>query len=79
VRRSCGEYLPAPVAGQRFFQGVLGGTMHFVPDEKVIPIQPSYVFAEFEDGHIAGAMLRRPGSTGWSTVAGPAVRHRTDL
>jgi len=36
------------------YEGVLGGTMRF---NDVVLLQPSFVFAEFEDGHIGGAML----------------------
>jgi hypothetical protein len=36
------------------YHAVLGGTMFF---EDVLILSPSFVFASFEDGHIAGAML----------------------
>jgi len=36
------------------YEGVLGGTMRF---NEIVLLQPSFVFAEFDDGHIDGAML----------------------
>ncbi len=36
------------------YEAVLGGTMFF---EDIVLLQPSFVFARFEDGHIGGAML----------------------
>jgi len=36
------------------YKAVLGGTMSF---NDIVLLQPSFVFAEFEDGHIGGAML----------------------
>ena len=31
--------------------------MYILPGEKIVLLQPPYVFAEFEDGHIGGTML----------------------
>jgi hypothetical protein len=36
------------------YKAVLGGTMGF---EGIVVLRPPFVFAEFEDGHIAGTML----------------------
>ena len=36
------------------YEAVLGGTMSF---DDIVLLQPSFVFARFEDGHIEGAML----------------------
>jgi hypothetical protein len=36
------------------YAGVLGGTMRF---NDVVLLRPSFAFAEFDDGHIDGAML----------------------
>lgn len=36
------------------YRGVLGGTMGF---HEIILLTPSFAFADFEDGHIGGAML----------------------
>ncbi|HYM80893.1 MAG TPA: hypothetical protein VEY91_05725 [Candidatus Limnocylindria bacterium] len=42
-------------------EGVLGGTMAFVPGEEILLFSPHYAFAAFEDGHIGGHMLLRFG------------------
>lgn len=38
------------------FPGVHGGTMYFVP-ESIVLLQPHFVFAKFEDGHIGGSIF----------------------
>jgi len=38
------------------FKGVLGGTMDFV-ENSITLLSPQWVYAEFEDGHIAGRCL----------------------
>jgi hypothetical protein len=39
------------------YRGIQGGTMFILPDEAIVLLKPPYVFAEFEDGHVGGAML----------------------
>jgi hypothetical protein len=51
------------------FRGVLGGTMYIVPDEKIVLLNPPYVFAEFEDGHIGGTMLVE-----YTVLPGPQIQ-----
>jgi hypothetical protein len=39
------------------FEGVLGGTMRILSPDSIVLLQGGWVFAVFEDGHIAGSML----------------------
>jgi hypothetical protein len=39
------------------FEGTLGGTFGFYDPDSIYVLTPRWVFARFEDGHIAGAML----------------------
>lgn len=52
------------------YPGVLGGTMRF---NDIVLLQPSFAFAEFDDGHIDGAMLLEyavvdPGRVSWKRL-----------
>ena len=52
------------------YPGVLGGTMSF---SEVLLLKPPFAFAEFEDGHIGGAMLLEydvvdPGRVKWKRL-----------
>jgi hypothetical protein len=51
------------------FHSVLGGTMYIVPDDKIVLLNPPYVFAEFEDGHIGGTMLVE-----YTVLPGPQIQ-----
>lgn len=39
------------------FEGTLGGTMGFYIEENITVLNDRWVYARFEDGHIAGSML----------------------
>ena len=39
------------------FEGTLGGTMGFYTEEDIHVLNDRWVFARFEDGHVAGEML----------------------
>jgi hypothetical protein len=52
------------------YEGVLGGTMSF---DEVLLLKPPFAFAEFDDGHIDGAMLLEyaivdPGRAKWKRL-----------
>jgi hypothetical protein len=54
------------------YEGVLGGTMHFVPGESHV-LSDRWVFATFEDGHVNGHMLLEyevsdDGSVSWQVI-----------
>jgi hypothetical protein len=54
------------------YDGVLGGTMRFVPSESVV-LTNRWVFATFEDGHVSGHMLLEysvsdQGEIGWRVI-----------
>jgi len=53
------------------FEPVLGGTMFFPPSEIVL-LQPPYVFAGAEDGHVGGRLLLR-----YQVLGDRSVRWRT--
>lgn len=55
------------------FDGVLGGTMGFHTTDNMYLLSERWVFAQFDDGHIAGSMLleykvREDGSVAWEVL-----------
>lgn len=56
------------------YKGILGGTMNFYDDSKIWVLTKRWVFAYFEDGHVAGYLLleyevTQGGKITWKTVA----------
>ncbi|GAB6109145.1 hypothetical protein [Fusibacter bizertensis] len=53
-------------------KGVLGGTMHWVPENSIL-LTDKFVFASFEDGHVAGFALLQysfegQGEVNWKVI-----------